>query len=431
MTSDPNELDRAMEVMAATVAKRRGERRVARVVDACLLGGVLISLVLSSVDPRALGIDDGDALHTGIAVAQRFFTYLPLGLGLLFGVPAANIIRRLPVAPFLLFAAWAVVGAAFVDQPLGDIDRAMWFLAFSLLVVLTTIRVGWDRLLINVGVVGAVFVAVGLVAHILGWLPEVDRQFFDGGLFGTERIRGLAAQENAFGRAAAFVALIGVVVVSVRDGSRRLPLGSMLIVVGVIGLLSSQSRFSTISLLFAALIVIARNIPAARVPAAVIVTGAGAAIGVVLLTGSLGPLSRSDDANEATSLFGRTVVWEEAIDIAIDHPVVGIGTEGLTRRYAELDDAGTFDWNPTNAHNVVLQTSASHGVIGAWLAMTSILIGLAYGYRSDVMGAFEVIVMFMIQGFVEAILLGNPTIAPLLLVGALTAITVEREPHGA
>lgn len=423
MTSAVSELERDLEV---TVAKRRHERKVARFVDTCLLGGVLISLVLSSIDPSSLGIAEGDSADAGIDVAQRLFTYLPLGVGLLFGVPAARTIRRLPVAAIVLFGAWAVVASAFVAERQGEVDRALWFFAFILLVVMTTIRVGWDRLLLNVAVVGALFVTAGLVAHHLGWLPEIDRQFFDGGLFGIERVRGLADQENSFGRAAAFVALIGVILATARDSSRRLPLGSLLIVVGVIGVLSSQSRFSTISLLFAALIVTARNLPLARIPAALLVIGAGAAVGIVLVTGSLGSLSRSDDASEATSLFGRTAVWEEAIDVSIDHPVVGVGTEGLTRRYSELDDAGTFNWNPTNAHNVVLQTAASHGLVGAWLAITSITIGLGYGFRAQVTGAFEVIVMFVIQGFVESILLGNPTIAPLLLVGALTAISVER-----
>ena len=428
MMPDLDELERNLEV---TVAARQRQRRTERLVDATLLGGVLIALVLSSIDPGSLGIAPGDSANSVIAAAQRFFTYVPLGVGLLFGVRVWRIMCQLPLATLVLFGAWAVVAAAFVAEPIGELDRALWFFAFILLVVMTTVRVGWDQLVLCVGVVGAVFVAAGLVAHHLSWLPDVDRQFFDGGLFGTERIRGLAAQENAFGRDSAFVALIGILIATAKDRARRVPLGSVLVVVGVIGLLSSQSRFSTISLLFASVIVIARNIPAARIPAALLVVAAGAIVGVVLLSGSLGPLSRSDDVSEASSLFGRTVVWEEAIETSSDHPFVGIGTEGLTQRYTELDDAGTFDWNPTNAHNVVLQTAASHGVIGAWLMMISIIIGLVHGFGLRAVGAFEVIVMFVIQGFVESILLGSPTMAPLLLVAALTAITAGSAPDRA
>lgn len=409
------------------LAQRRLEQRTGRMVDAVLLGGVLLALVLASTDPRALGVADDSALDLAIIVAQRLSVFLPLGVGLLFAVPILPVLRRVPLAVFVAFSAWALVAASFVDQPLGEIDRAVWFLSFVLLVVMTTVRIGWERVVAAVAAVGAAYVLIGLVAHVLGLLPTASVEFFDGRLFGLDRVRGLAAQENTFGRAAAYVALLGLILLTSAETSRRRPLAAASLAIGLAGVLASQSRFALISLFFAGLIVLARHVVGARVPAALLVVAAGAGIGLILITGSLGPFARTDEPGEATSLFGRTEVWEQAVQTTIDEPLFGIGTEGLTRRYLQLDDAGVYDWNPTNAHSVVLQTSASHGVIGSGLMIAALLVGLVYAVRSSVAGAFEVLVMFGIQGFVESILIGNPAIAPMMLIGALTALTVERD----
>lgn len=409
----------------ALVERKRARQRTGRLVDATLLWGLLLAVVLSSIDPRSLGIADASFADQAMIVAQRLAVYIPVLIGGLFGVRAGRVVWRLPVVTFAGFAVWALVAATTTEHPVDELDRALWFAAFVLLVVMVTVRVGWEQLLVSSAAVGAAFVVVGLVAHYLGLLPIADTEFFDGRLFGIDRVRGLSAQENAFGRVGAYVALIGLLMLTTKDLVSRRPLAVAVLLVGVAGVLTSQSRFALISLFFAAVIALARYVPAARVFSSLLVVAAGAGVGLILITGSLGPFARTDEPGEATSLFGRTEVWEQAVQTTIDEPVFGIGTEGLTQRYLELDAAGVYDWNPTNAHSVFLQTSASHGVIGTALFVASLLVGLAWALRSDVPGALELLVMFSIQGFVESILIGNPTIAPLLLVGALTALTID------
>lgn len=395
-------------------------------VDRCMLFGVLASLVLSGIDPRLFGIESDDTFGQTIAAASRLVVFVPLMVAIAAGVPAMRVLRRAPVGLAVAFGAWTVFAAAFTEAPIAEVDRALWFFGFILLVVMATVRLGWEQLLVSVGVVTTVLIIAGLGGHYLGLVPSTATEFFDGGLFGIERVKGLSTQANIFGRSCAYLTLIGLILLTSSGGYRRTPPAMIFIAVGLCGLLASQSRFSIISLLLAGSMVLARPSRRATYPAAAMILLVGACAGVVLVAGSLGPFARSTDTGEATSLLGRTEVWEEAIDVTLENSAFGMGTETLTDRYLFLEESGSFSWNATSAHNVVLQLSASHGIIGACLFLLAMALGLARSVTSPVVGTCEVMIMFVVQGFVESILIGNPTVAPLLLVGALVADALAR-----
>jgi O-antigen ligase len=87
---------------------------------------------------------------------------------------------------------------------------------------------------------------------------------------------------------------------------------------------------------------------------------------------------------------GRSELWEIAVKMGGDHPVVGVGLDNFiveSPRYADrigtLEHAGFVAETPLVAHNVYLQMYAEEGVIG--IALLLAVLGLSIG--SAVVGA--------------------------------------------
>lgn len=285
-------------------------------------------------------------------------------------------------------------------------------------------RFGWQRFLVVLAGVALVLVVGGLVAHLGGWAAADKNQFFDGGLFGYERVRGLQPTANSLGRAGGFLAMIAVILL-VRAGTWSGRFLALLVAsVGVAGTVASQSRFSMLGLAVGLAIVISRRWRWARIPA-VGALAVGTAIGLfVLLTGSLGPFSRSSDSDELATVLGRTQVWEESLDLVVANPMFGVGTEGLLDHFDRLQSGGYAFWDPANGHNVWIHTAAAHGVLAAALVFSAIVVGLLHTWRWGESGSAALITMFAAIGVVEALLVGSPTVAVAALIGALGASTV-------
>jgi O-antigen ligase len=396
------------------------------IADTVLVVGLFAAIALSSIAFDIFDVETDSGLGKAILVAQRLSVYVPVVVGLSFGVPIFKTLGTRPLNLFLGAASWAIIASIFTDDPLGEFDRTLWFLTFVLLVAMVVVRFGWEKLLVLASIVGIALVGVGLVVHLTGWLEVGDVALFEPGLFNLERATGIAPQANAFGRSAAYLLLIGFILATDRRWKWSIPLGIISIGIAAPALLLSQSRFSALSAGLAIVLLLARTVRGARYFVALAIMGVSALIGLVLITGSLGSFARSDGADEVSSLLGRTAVWSEAADLTFEHPITGIGTEGLTRHYGDLEQSGHFGWDPTNAHNVVLQTSAAHGVIAAALVVLSLLMGGLAAARSARVGVFEVLVMFGVQGLVESILIGNPTLSAALLVGALATMAYEQ-----
>ncbi len=392
-------------------------------IDALLIAGVIAAIVTSSIDLAVLDVDTLGPDDGSMKLIQRLVVYIPLVAALLKPVSILDAIARPALVLLVGFAGWTVLAAGFTDNPYVEVERAIWFLGFVLLACAVAARLGWGGLLAVVASAAAVLVVGGLIAHVGGWAAPDRTEFFDGGLFGYERVRGLQPTANGLGRAGAFLALIGVigaVAPAPGRGSRSIVVLSVgAFVVGTAGAIASQSRFSILALAIATAIVIARRWRGLRHLAAIGVAGGTAVLLFVLLTGSLGPFSRSSDSSELETVLGRTQVWEESTRLATHEPVFGIGTEGMLDHFDRIESGGYAFWDPENGHNLLLHTAAAHGVFAAGLVAALLVFGMLRAWTVGRIGSASLITAFAVLGVVEALLIGSPTVPIAALIGGL------------
>lgn len=395
-----------------------------RVLDWVLVVGLLAAITFATVEFERFGIGEPGEAATSISLLRRLSVYLPLSLGLLAGVRAIDVLLRLPLALFVAFLSWSTVAAAFSLEPSGDVERMVWFTSFVLLVIMVVVRLDWERFVLVIGTLGVAYVGGSLAGHGLDMLPPEDIDFFESGLFGVDRVRGFATHANNFARVAAFTSLSGVILIV--SGSRRTTraMGMLAATLGFGGLVASQSRFAMLSFAVAAAIVVARRWRPAHVIAVVGGLAVAGVLTVVVLSGTTFG-SRSGDSEEFRTLLGRTLVWEEAIDVIVENPVTGIGSEGLQSHFTGREEAGYAKWDPENAHNLIFQAAAAHGLPGAVLLVLSVIVGLAMCWRSRIAGTAAIVTMFAIQGIGEASVRGSPSEGIALFVGALVAATLH------
>lgn len=109
--------------------------------------------------------------------------------------------------------------------------------------------------------------------------------------------------------------------------------------------------------------------------AAAVLATLSAAVVVAGIAGQ-GPVAGLAD-QESTRL--RTVYWGAAVEMAVDHPVLGVGPDRYQewfRVHRDADDARTqpLGKQPDAAHNVVLHLAATGG-LGAGLTFLAVMIG--------------------------------------------------------
>jgi tetratricopeptide (TPR) repeat protein len=78
--------------------------------------------------------------------------------------------------------------------------------------------------------------------------------------------------------------------------------------------------------------------------------------------------------NQGVSNAGRLDMWQSAVRIATDHPILGVGYGMFGRAFRDYRDPTIAQDKLASAHNLYLNTLAETGVIGACVAL---LIGIA------------------------------------------------------
>jgi O-antigen ligase/cytochrome c-type biogenesis protein CcmH/NrfG len=90
-------------------------------------------------------------------------------------------------------------------------------------------------------------------------------------------------------------------------------------------------------------------------------------VGVVLITTPLG--ARALDISRGVGIRDRELLYDSAARMFVDHPVVGVGLDNFSvfyPRYQQAEWFSVFGVNLTNssAHNWVLHTAATNGIVG-------------------------------------------------------------------
>ena len=320
-----------------------------------------------------------------------------LGLALLRGDTRSRELG--PVAlPLAAFVAWTGLSLSWTnDLDKGSVALLFFFLPFGLLAIVLA-RLPWrPRLLswlwLQLAAMGVLLALVGIyqyAAHDVFWNPKVIvgnayQPFY--------RVNSLFWDPSIYGRFLVVAALASLVVAVWGPAGRLRLAAAGCVGLTWVGLLFSFSQSSFLSLLVGAAVggaVLLR-------PRAGAVAGAVALLAVVVATGSPGPARATAAAPPgpaalvvpsllADSTSGRGKLARVGIQIALHHPIVGVGVGGFIRAYA--DRVGLTGRAPKTAasHTAPVTVAAEGGIVGlgllVWLAVAALALPFRHAGRT-------------------------------------------------
>lgn len=333
-------------------------------------------------------------------------------------------LRDLPV--FVLLGAIAA-GIVIAAEP-ATVARVLvlWTLFYFVYLEAQGFTPGQMRFVVSAFAVGVgVLGAIGAVSY----MREGGTELYEGGAVTGERITGSFEDANYF---ASFLTLgllpgIALVLADFRRSAWLLPF----LALGTAGLMFSLSRGAITGFVFGLLLLLtwrrARRlfIAAVAVFAVITVVGANPLVGSEELRPVEQRLSSLSDPSRESN---RPRIWSTALDIAVDHPFLGIGVNQFSAEAAER--SLTEDGSPLeNAHSIPLSFAAETGVIGlaafiALMVQLAIRAGVALGRQDQLQRALAIgfsaaLLAFLIQGLTAAQLRTNLIAGAFFLVAGL------------
>jgi putative inorganic carbon (hco3(-)) transporter len=195
---------------------------------------------------------------------------------------------------------------------------------------------------------------------------------------------------NPFGQVLAAAAVLAVYLGLVARRPAVRSLGWSLAVLCAVGVVYTQSRAALITLLLAALLIAFLRGARLRVLAAALC--ATLALGLLVLpdslqqrVGALGDVVGGDAATyEDTALRGRASENVAGLEMWRDHPLLGVGPDNFELHYQRYSASIGLDPRPEarSAHNLVLESLAETGLIGALAFAAVLALALAGGWRA-------------------------------------------------
>ena len=151
--------------------------------------------------------------------------------------------------------------------------------------------------------------------------------------------------------------------------------------------------------------------------AAVLLIGAGAIAGAMLLVGSEGLVANFSQIQAetggqlpASERFSRRDIWRATAELIKDHPMTGVGLGAFQFAYTRYDQSSGIQ-RVEQAHNDYLQIVADAGFIGGFIALVFIVLLFVRGFsalqthnrqkRAVVMGALAGCFAIAVHSFVE------------------------------
>ncbi len=286
-----------------------------------------------------------------------------------------------------LFLSVATVATAVGIDPirslLGEESRyqglvPLWMYAFVLAAALGAVAAAGTPRIVLVGV----FVG-GVVSAAYGALQRLGVDPVEWAGLPEGRIGATFAQPNALGTELVVAGVAGLALWHDVAGRARVALGAALGLVALV-LLFTLSRGAWVGAAvagaaYAALFV--RRLPTRR-EATLGLAGLALALGLFVAVpdgraflADVGERARTVADLDETSNSQRLGLWRMAFDMLGDRPVLGLGPDGFSQRFAAYREPdqpgfGTLNVRPESTHNFFLDLAVGTGALGllAWLA---------------------------------------------------------------
>lgn len=302
---------------------------------------------------------------------QTLFKLLVWAGGLVIGVAnyrhlKTTLLRMAGLRWLLLFGVWALISSTYSLTPSYTFGGG--FALLSLIFFTTTaIERGGENSVLMPMILACGLLAV--TAVILNFVaPSVAVAQSEGGRI--PRLAGLTGSPNNLGR----VASLGLLFIFFAWQKKLIQLWrpdvAVISIACVACLGLSWSRTSIAALVASILVVKLR-----RQPWLVMGATAGATTLFLLLLLSnfnwdhlVQLISRRGSIDELLTFTGRTSIWEFNWGKFLEHPIVGYGY-GATKLLMPEGFRTNMGWTSTSAHNMILQTLVTTGLIGAALVI--------------------------------------------------------------
>jgi putative inorganic carbon (HCO3(-)) transporter len=286
--------------------------------------------------------------------------------------------------PLAAFVAWLGLSILWTgDLRQGAIDLLFFYLPFGLLAVALA-RLEWRRLwalglLVEVTALALVFAAIGIYQYEtreIFWNPKVE---IGNAYAPFYRVNSVFWDPSIYGRFLV-VAILACLVAVLFTRDRRLLIGGTAAIAAIwAGLLFSYSQSSFAALVAGVVLATIfawgrRGIAIAAVAAVIVAVGALAV-----------PNIRHDVFGNGRGLNsasgGRGKLVRKGIQIAVHHPVAGVGVGGFKRAYAELTHLKGREPKAAASHDTPVTVAAETGLPGLLLFGWLLAAGLLLAFR--------------------------------------------------
>lgn len=249
----------------------------------------------------------------------------------------------------------------------------------------------------------------------------------------SDRVSGPIADANDFAYLLATVLPLGVYLI-LHGGRARIAWFMATVVIGV-GIVGTLSRGTVVSLVVMAVWLTVRSRVSLRsVAATVLVLGVLAGGALTFQRGFIEDRLYTKGVAANDNIESRRALWRGALEMAGDHPVLGVGTGQYRFRAAEYVVGDPLNLFQPLAHNAYLEVLAENGVlglfafgayiVGTWLVLRAARRAGADAEDRDAQHLVTALQASFIAAVVGAMFLSVQITPPLWFLGAL-AVTLE------
>lgn len=322
----------------------------------------------------------------------------------------------------LLFALWALLSTVYSIIPAYTFGGSFAFLALICFVAVIVQKNGLEKLTIPLVYACGFLTLSAIILYFI--IPGVVVTPTEGGR--VLRLSGLTGSPNNLGRVASFALFFIYFAVRSRQVSPwRLDI--VLIALSAVACLGlSWSRTSIIALVLSIGVIIVRK----RILLSI--WGATALLATLLLLimtdfnwdNLVRLVSRQGSLHELITFTGRTDIWDFAWGEFLKQPLIGYGY-GSTKLLLPTGFRTYWGWTSTSAHNMLLQTLVTTGVIGTFLVVVVLMLQARDFFKRPHDLADALLVYVVVMGLFEAGAVGG---APsLLTITWLISLTIPRD----